>query len=146
MAVKRISVEMTAAQVRFLEKRGARAHRGPGATFSRSVVLGRMLDYLRMYQESSDPRRTRGLPEPMYQVLVRRLPEPWTLRRLDIETLEAFLARSAKFMAAVEAAKVAPAALLAAVEAMSLAEKVTLVDHAVQVQAPAAAGASPEEP
>ena len=145
MAGKGSTIQITAAHVKFLQQRGAHSHRG-GGTFSRSVVMGRMFEALRLYQEATDPRRTRGLPEAMHELLVRLVPEPWALRPYEIETLEGLLQRSPGFAEAVTAAGSDPAALLAAVAEMSLAEKLTLVDHAVQAQAPAAAGTSPEEP
>jgi len=145
MAGKGTTIQMTAAHVKYLEQRGAQSHRG-GGTFSRSVVLGRMLDALRLYQEATDPRQTRGLPAAMHEALVRLVPEPWGLKPYEVATLEILLGRSPGWKAAAQAAGIDPEALLAAVAAMSLAEKLTLVDQAVQAQAPAAAGASPEEP
>lgn len=122
----------------FLERRGGRSHRGNGA-FSRSVVLSRMLDSLRLYQEFTDPRDTRGMPEEFHALVVSLLPEPWALRRYEIRHLEGVLEATPGFAAAVTAAGVDPAALLAAVAATSPAEKLTLVDHAIQHQVPAAA-------
>ena len=75
-----------------------------------------------------------------------RSPEPWTLRRFEIQKLEQVLEDTPGFAAAVTAAGVDPAVLLAAVAAATAAEKLTLVDHAIQHQAPAAAAASPEAP
>jgi hypothetical protein len=84
--------------------------------------------------------------EEHHALVVRLLPEPWTLRRFEIQKLEDVLADTPGFAAAVTAAGVDPAALLAAVAAATPAEKLTLVDHAIQHQAPAAAAASPEAP
>jgi hypothetical protein len=82
----------------------------------------------------------------MHEVLVRRLPEPWSLKPYEIETLEGFLSRSAGFVEAVAADGVDPKALLEAIGAMSVPEKVSLVDQAVLAQAPTMADTSPEEP
>src|ERR1700726_2333025 len=92
------SIQMTAAHQLFLEERGARSHRG-GSAFSRSSVIGRALEELTLCLKWTDPRRTRGFPETMHEVLVRRLPEPWSLKPYEIEAVEGFLARSDGFHA-----------------------------------------------
>ncbi len=81
----------------------------------------------------------------MHAVLVRHLPEPWTLKPYEIETLEACLRRSREFLEAIAADGVDPEALLEAIGAMTVPEKVSLVDQAVLAQAPAMADTSPEE-
>lgn len=138
------TIRMRAAHRRFLEKRGARSHRG-GSAFSRSAVFDRSLEELALYLKWTDPRKTRGFPEVMHTVLVRRLPDPWTLKPYEIETLEACLRRSTEFLEAVAADGVDAEALLAAIGAMTVPEKVNLVDQAVLAQAPAMADTSPEE-
>ncbi|HEY6322623.1 MAG TPA: hypothetical protein VJA16_13795 [Thermoanaerobaculia bacterium] len=90
-----------------------------GSAFSRSSVVGRALEELTLYLKWMDPWRTRGFPEAMHEVLVRRQPEPWSLKR------------SAGFLEAVAADGVDPKALLEAIGAMSVPEKVSLVDQAV---------------
>jgi hypothetical protein len=145
MAGSSISLQISAAHAKYLERRGGRSHRGRGA-FNRSVVLGRLLDSHRLYQEFTDPRQTRGMPEELHALVIRLLPEPWTLRRFEIQKLEHVLEDTPGFAAAVTAAGVDPAVLLAAIAAATPAEKLTLVDHAIQHQAPAAAAASPEAP
>lgn len=145
MAGSGITLQITAAHAKYLANRGGRSHRGWGNTFSRSAVLGRMLDTLSLYQEFTDPRETRNMPEEFHALIVRLLPKPWALRRFEIKNLEALLATTPGFAAAVTAAGVDPAALLAALAATSPAEKLTLVDHAIRHQAPAAAAAAPEE-
>jgi hypothetical protein len=144
MAGKGTTVQITAADVRFLEKRGARSHRG-GGPFSRSVVLHRTLQMLGDVLEHSDPRRTRALPEAMHGVVVRVLPEPWNLKAFEVEHLATILERAPGFGAAAAAAGVDSAALLATVAALSFPEKLALLDHALQEQGPGAAAASPEE-
>jgi hypothetical protein len=145
MAGKGTTVQITAADLAFLERRGARSHRG-GGTFSRSVVLHRTLQMLRDCLDQFDPRKTRGMPDEMHRLVVQELPEPWTLKSFEVEHLALILERAPGFAAAAAAARVDPAAVLATVAAMSYAEKLALVDHALQEQAPAAAAASPEEP
>src|ERR1700687_546949 len=138
------SIRMIAAHRRFLEKRGARSHRG-GSAFSRSAVVERALEALALYLKWTDPRKTRGFPEAMHAVLVRCLPEPWKRTPHEIETLEGFLRRSSEFLEAVAADGVDPEELLASIGAMTVPEKVSLVDQAVLAQAPAMADTSPEE-
>jgi hypothetical protein len=145
MAGSGITLQITAAHAKYLERRGGHSHRGNG-TFSRSIVLGRSLDALRLYQEFTDPRQTRGMPEEFHALLVRLIPESWTLRRFEIQKLEEVLETTSGFSQAVTAAGMDPAALLAAVAATTPAEKLTLVDHAIQHQVPKAAAASPEVP
>jgi hypothetical protein len=140
-----ISLILSAAHVKYLQRRGGHSHRGRGA-FNRSLALGRVLDSHRLYVEFTDPRQTRGMPEELHALIIRLLPEPWTLKRFEIENLERVLETTPGFAAAATAAGVDPAALLAAVAAATPAEKLTLVDHAIQHQAPAAAVASPEAP
>jgi hypothetical protein len=143
--MERVNLQISAADARYLETRGGYSKRGSG-TFSRSVVLRRMLRDVRLYRDFTDPRQTRGLPEEFHALVVRLLPAPWNLSRYEILNLEGVLAATPGFSEAATAAGVEPAALLAAVAAATPAEKLTLVDHAVQHQAPAAAAASPEEP
>jgi hypothetical protein len=140
-----ITLQLTAAHARYLERRGGRAHRGNGP-FSRAIVLGRTLDAHRLYQEFTDPRKTSGMSEEFHALLVRLIPEPWVLRRLEIQKLEEVLEATPGFAEAATAASVDPAALLAAVAAITPAEKLTLVDHAIQHQVATAAAASPEAP
>ena len=144
MRGKATSIRMTAASRGFLEKRGARSHRG-GFVFSRSAVVERALEALALYLKWTDPRKTRGFPEAMHKALVRRLPEPWTLKPYAIEILEVILRGSSEFLEAVAADGVDSEALLEAIGAMTVAEKLSLVDQAVLAQAPAMADTSPEE-
>jgi hypothetical protein len=105
-----------------------------------------MLRDVRLYRDFTDARQTRGFPEEFHALFVRLLPAPWNLTRYEIQNLEGLLAATPGFGEAVTEAGVDPAALLAAIAEATPAEKLTLVDHAVQHQAPAAAAASPEEP
>ncbi len=145
MAGKGTTVQITPADVRFLEKRGARSHRG-GGPFSRSVALHRALQMLGDVLDHSDPRRTRALPEAMHQAIVRVLPEPWNLKAFEVEHLATILERAPGFAAGAITAGVEPTALLATVTALSFPEKLALLDHALQEQGPAAAAATPDEP
>src|ERR1700694_1945990 len=131
--------------LRFLERRGAVSHRGKG-TFNRSAVLHRELQLLRALLRRYDPLASGALPEPMHDLAVRLLPEPWTLKPLEVDHMAELLATAPGFAAETAAAGVEPAAFLAAITSLSFAEKVALLDHALQHQAPAAAAATREEP
>ncbi len=87
MAGSTVTLQISAAHAEYLGRRGGRSHRGRG-TFSRSVVLGRVLESHRLYQEFTDPRLTRGMPEELHALVTRLLPEPWALRRFEIQKLE----------------------------------------------------------
>ena len=145
MAGSGVTLQISAAHAKYLERRGGRAHRGRGP-FSRSAVLGRVLESHRLYQELTDPRKTRGMPEAVHALIVRLLPEPWLLRAFEIKNLEGILEAAPGHADAAAAAGIDPGAVLAAVAGATPAEKLTLVDHAIQHQAPAAAAASPEAP
>jgi hypothetical protein len=144
MAGNGITLQISNRHAKYLGKRGGHSHRGK-ATFSRSMVLGRMLDMLSLYQEFTDPRVTRGMAEEVHALVIRLIAEPWTLRRFEIRNLEGVLETTPGFAAAVSAAGLEPAAVLAAVAAASPAEKLTLVDQAIQEQAPAVAVGRPGE-
>jgi hypothetical protein len=139
MAATPIAVQLSTQHAQQLAKLGARAHRG-GGVFSRTQVLGRMLDALHLYQSFTDPRQTRNLPEAYHALIIRLLPKPWELRRFEIQNLEGVLAATPGFDQAVATAQIDPATLLAAIGGASPAEKLTLVTHAILHQAPAAAG------
>jgi hypothetical protein len=136
-----ITLQLNAAHSRYLEARGGHSHCGK-ATFSRSIVLARMLEALTLCHDFNDPRVTRGMPEEIHALVIRLLPEPWLLRRYEITHLEGVLESTPGFAAAVTAAGLDPAAVLAAVAATNPTEKLTLVDHAIQRQAPAAVAGS----
>jgi hypothetical protein len=127
----------------FLERRGAVSDRSRG-TFNRSAVLRRELGLLRELLRRHDPRRSAAMPEAMYELAARLLPAPWSLTRFEIDQMAALLGSVPGFAAAAAAAGVDPDALLAAVGALGLGEKVALLDHALELQAPAAAAAERE--
>ncbi len=145
MAGKGITIQIAAPDVAFLSRRGARSHRG-GGTFSRSVVLHRSLQALRDILAQSDPRKTRGMAEAMHHLIKQQLPNPWTLTSFEVDQMATLLARAPGFAAAAAAAGIEPEALCTFVAQLSFSEKMSLVDHALQEQAPAAAAAIPEDP
>jgi hypothetical protein len=144
VALKPTTVTISGDDIAFLEKRGARSHRG-GGEFSRSVVLGRMLDTWQSVLKLHDPRTTRALPEAIHQLVLQALPEPWKLKQFEIEHLEIVLAGLPGFDAAARAAGLDPAEVVAALAQLEFVEKVVLADHATLAQAPAISEAMQED-
>jgi hypothetical protein len=140
------TAQIAAADLAFLEKRGAISQRGPGATFSRSAVLHRELQLLRELLRRYDPRKSAALPDAMYQLAARLLPAPWSLKPFEIDQMATLLETAPGFAAAAQEAAIDPAAFLAAIAALGFVEKVALLDHALEVQAPAAAAVSRDGP
>jgi hypothetical protein len=138
------TAQISPADLLFLERRGATSHRGKG-TFNRSAVLHRELQLLRELLRRYDPVKSANMPEAMHRLAVSLLPEPWTLKPFEIDQMAALLETAPGFAEAVAAAGVDPASFLAAVAALSFVEKVALLDHALEQQAPAAAAATREE-
>jgi hypothetical protein len=138
------TVTLAAADISFLDELGAISHRG-GGPFSRSVVLARVLKQYREILEVCDPRKSGQLPEPVYQLVRRALPEPWTLKRFEIEHLHTYLAGTSAFATAAQGAGFDLAEVTAAIAKLDYAEKVALVADAIRAQAPAAARAFSEE-
>jgi hypothetical protein len=128
----------------FLERRGALSHRG-ARTFSRSAVLHREMQVLRALLAHYDPRRAGALSPEMAALAARLLPEPWLIKPAAVEHLALRLQEAPAFGAETAAAGIDPAALIAAVAALGLAEKFALLDLALQEQAPAAAVAEEED-
>jgi hypothetical protein len=128
----------------FLERRGALSHRG-ARTFSRSAVLHREMQLLRSLLAHYDPRRGGGMSEEMAGLAARLLPEPWLIKPAAVEHLALRLQEAPGLAAEAAAAGIDPAALVAAVAALGLAEKVALLDLALQEQGPAAAAAEEDE-
>jgi hypothetical protein len=143
MAGKGTNVQLGTADLVFLERRGARSHRG-GSVFSRASVLSRLIQGHRALLEHADPRPR--LPPGVFEAAVALLPAGWTLKPLEIEQLEKVLARAGEMAEVAARAKLDPRAIVDAVAALSFAEKFALVDLAIQSHAPAAAAARPEEP
>jgi hypothetical protein len=143
MAGKGTNVQLGTADIVFLERRGARSHRG-GSEFSRSSVLHRVIQGQRALLEAADPRPR--LAPAACEAAVALLPAGWTLKPLEIQHLEEVLEHAADFAQVVVKAGLEVRAFLDAVAALSFAEKFALVDLAIQAHAPAAASAKPEEP
>jgi len=75
---------------------------------------------------------------------LRSIPAPARLSPFEIENLAAFLARMPSFRTALAEKAIEPSAAIAGLEALSVAERVALVDAAVRLQIGAAAGAGGE--
>jgi hypothetical protein len=142
MVVKGINLQLGPADVVFLERRGARSHRG-GGEFSRSAVLHRAIQGLRTVLENADPRPR--LSPAVYAAAIELLPTAWTLKPLEIQHLGEVIQGTPEFASVLSRSKLEAKAFVAAIAALSFAEKFALVDLAVQTHAPAAAGAHPAE-
>lgn len=138
------TTHLHASDLEFLEARGAFSRRG-ARTFSRSAVLQQQMQLLLELLVHYDPRRTSAMPEVMFQLVARLLPEPWLIKPSSVEHLALRLQETPNFAARVREAGVDPAELVATVAALGFGEKVALLDHALQHQAPAASKASEGE-
>jgi hypothetical protein len=124
-----------------------RRGRQPGDQFNRSAVLHRELQLMRALTNRHDPVRSGALPKAVHDLAVRLLPEPWSITKpVEIDHLADSIEHAPGFAAEVAAAGLEPAAFLAAIAALSFVEKVALLGHALELQAPAAAAATREEP
>ncbi|HVT19080.1 MAG TPA: hypothetical protein VHQ90_23245 [Thermoanaerobaculia bacterium] len=143
MAGKGTTIQISDSDVAFLERRGARAHRG-GGEFSRSAALQRSLTTLRAVLEDSDPVRRGRISATQRDLVVRLLPAPWAMTAFEVEHLGGYLERTEGYAEALRAAGVEAAELAAALAALTFCEKMALVDQAIQEKAPAAADAEEE--
>jgi hypothetical protein len=141
MAGKQTTIQIGRGDVVFLERRGARSHRG-GDTFSRSATLQRSLATLRAVLEHCDPLRNGRISPAQRDFVVRLLPAPWAMTPFEVEHLVSYLARPRGYEEALRAAALDPVELHTALAALTFSEKMALVDQAVQAQAPAAAKAA----
>jgi hypothetical protein len=141
MAGKGTNVQLGTADLLFLERRGARSHRG-GNVFSRASVLNRLIQGHRALLEHADPRLR--LLSAVFEAAVALLPAGWTLKPLEIEQLEKVVAPAEGLAEEAARANLDPRAIVEAVAALSFAEKFALVDLAIQVHAPAAATVQPD--
>ncbi len=109
-----------------LEARGARRRRGPGPlNFRRQLTQSlETFDNLLLH---SDPRRTKQMPEPMYEAVLELLTNPLSLESFHILHLGTYLTTLPGW----EARAGAGAARLAeTVDSYSFAEKLHLVEAA----------------
>jgi hypothetical protein len=143
MAGKLTTIQIGPGDVAFLERRGARSHRG-GGEFSRSAALQRSLATLRAVLEDSDPLGHGRISAAQRDLVVRLLPAPWAMTAFEVEHLDGYLERAEGYAEALRAAGVEAGELAAAVAALTFCEKLALVDQAVQEKAPAAADAEEE--
>ncbi|HVT56899.1 MAG TPA: hypothetical protein VHR45_00740 [Thermoanaerobaculia bacterium] len=145
MAGRGTTVQLGPADVDFLAQRGGRSHRGPG-DFSRSAILHRSLDHLRLLLAHHDPLKNGRLSPEQHELAIHVLPEPWKLRAFEIEHLEGVIERAPDFAAALAAKRMKPEKFLAAIGALTFGEKLALLDQAMQAQGPAAAAAAAKKP
>jgi hypothetical protein len=140
VAAKGTNVQLGSSELGFIERRGARSHRG-GSAFSRSAVLSRALIMLNALLEDADPKPR--LPPAVKEVAIGALTTPWTLKPLEVRHLEDVLAAAgAELDRLLQGASLERGVVLETVAGLSFAEKCALVDLAIQAHAPGAAMAA----
>jgi hypothetical protein len=142
MAGKATNVQVGSSDLRYLERRGARSHRG-GSLFSRSSVLSRALRNLAAVLEEADPRPR--LPPAVYETAIGLLREGWLLVPMEVSHLDEVLAKAEGFNQSLGAAGIETKVFLDAILALPFVAKCALVDQAIQVHAPGAAVDEAEE-
>jgi hypothetical protein len=119
----------------FLGRFGARPDRG-GGTFSRSNVLARHLDLYAGVVHNSDPRVTRGFPQPYYDLTLALLADPWSIRARDLPHLPQLLQALPEFEDLARRHGVDTAAYLRALGELAYSERLVLLARAEEQHAP----------
>jgi hypothetical protein len=119
----------------FLGRFGARPDRG-GGTFSRSNVLARHLDLYAGVVHNSDPRATRGFPQPYYDLTLALLSDPWSIRARDLPHLPQLLQAMPEFQDLARRHGVDTAAYLRSLGELTYSERLVLLARAEEQHAP----------
>jgi hypothetical protein len=109
-----------------LEARGARGDKSHGP-YNYTRQLSRTLVFFDAVVERSDPRRTRELPQPVYDLVVEVLTDPLSIETFGIAHLGAYLRELPAFREGARELALEPAALSAQLDAYPFAEKLHLV-------------------
>jgi hypothetical protein len=118
-----------------LEARGARADRTRGpCNYTR--LLTRTLGLYESIIVRSDPRETRALPQPHYELIVDLLRDPQRFDAFHIHCLGEYLLDVPEFARRATELGLEPGAFARAVNALTFAEKLHLVDSAQIRHAP----------
>jgi hypothetical protein len=128
-ADRRLIITLTPAVLDRLRSRGAQSdrHHGP---YNYTRQLTRTLELYGAALVRSDPRETRGLPAAHYDLVLDLLEEPERLETFHIHRLGDYLLDLPGFAARAHGAGAAAGDLAAALNAMTFAEKLHLVDAA----------------
>jgi hypothetical protein len=108
-----------------LEARGARGDKSHGP-YNYTRQLARTLAFFDAVVERSDPRRTRDLPQEVYELVVEVLTDPLAIETFGIAHLGAYLFELPAFQARTRELALEPAALSAQLDAYPFAEKLHL--------------------
>src|SRR5260370_42715898 len=109
-----------------LEARGARGDKSHGA-YNYTRQLTRTVTFFEAVVERSDPRRTRELPQPVYDLVVETLTDPLAVETFGIAHLRAYLWELPSFQEGARELALEPAALRAQLDAYPCAENLHLV-------------------
>lgn len=136
---RRLIITLTPTVLDRLRSRGAQSdrHHGP---YNYTRQLTRTLELYDAALVRSDPRETRGLPEAHYDLILDLLEEPERLEAFHIHRLGDYLLDLSDLAARARAAGADPGQLAAALNAMTFAEKLHLVDAAQIRSAPRISG------
>jgi hypothetical protein len=126
-----------------LENLGARSHRGP-SPWGLSTVLRSQWDLFLASLEESDPRSTRDFPQEYYDLTIAVLTVPWELNARMIRVLPTYIQAQDDFAQLLQAAGVERAAYLQAIDELSFAERLHLVEAAQMHHAPRADPTTPD--
>jgi hypothetical protein len=124
MAKKQLTVHLEPATFALLQERGAAGERGP------SEVVRRRLEILDSLIVHCDPRFTRGFPDQLFDFVVSYLEAPWAIPPDRILGLESYMAQKPGFNEAARAAGVDPAEVRRAIQELTFAERLALLDAA----------------
>jgi hypothetical protein len=120
-----------------LKARGGRSDKTHGRC-SYTRLLTRTLGLYESIIVRSDPRETRALPEPQYELIVDLLREPQRFEAFHIQRLGEYLLDLPDFARRARALGLEPEAFARDVNGLTFAEKLHLVDSAQIRHAPAA--------
>jgi hypothetical protein len=129
--------------LQFLSSRGARADKGR-SPWNRSHILRMQLDLWLASLDESDPRATRNFPQAYYDLTIKLLTEPWELNARMIKRLSAYVQTLLDLDDLLTEAGIDRGAYLAALEDLSFAERLHLVEAAQAHHAPKPHPGSPD--
>jgi hypothetical protein len=127
----------------FLKRLGARSDRGR-SRWSLANVVREQFDLFLTSLDASDPRATRGFPEPFYELTIELLTEPWSINGTTIKILDAYMSTLPHLGTLLAEAGVEKKAFLAAITELSFTERLHLVEAAHVRHAPRAEPGSPD--
>ena len=129
-----------------LEARGARSDKGHGP-FNYTRQIARTIAFYDQLHLASDPRRTQGMREEDYDLVVAALENPLAMGGHEVSLLGQYLLRQPAFLGAARERGVDAAALARTLNAYPFPEKLHLVNTAqARTAAPPPRPARPSQP